>query len=1250
MKLLPVDLSRYQKRAEAMLHKKCVKEIEFSRSTYQIAIKDPKEGIVWVFLHLEERDIKEGFCSCESNHSHCIHMAVAYLSIFNEKDIPLHLRFEQSIWHILCKLYEEQIGSDPTLLLHDSKNKYFYLSFEKTLFSIEPLQSDVARFLKEILFTRNSETEETSLKFSYLSPQEITLWKEGKPDPFLRYDLSYWSDLAKWFLNLQENTDYLITFKYSSKHLPNWLEADFKILKVGFYLSEAKLPLVVPALNGLRTPLKVYLDSYAENICCCYDKKKGILSFKVKQQALEEEKRITTAKESVELQDWIFIPEDGFYPKVPRQLLEYADLGGEELSRVLTVYGKSIAPLLKDTTIYLEPIRLSHTLFFDQNWNLCIKSYLFQIGDLTTGDSRLIGHWVYLDQDGFYQIDNKYFNVLSLLINEKDISQFIQEHRSWLNKQTGFQVYAKSLDYRLHYRLEPNRRLVLFESFTENPKTARSHIFNEWIYIEGQGFYPKLASSSFNSPIKPGISLSAQQIPLFISMHREELDTIPHFFSARCPVIKSILNIEVTSSSTVKITPSYEIAADYQDVPLEFFEDFIYVPEEGFAEIPSECRLPDKFHSVTELKGEELNLFLSCELEELNPSLLKIDPKLIKPKSLQLVICEIERAEQGQGWYWLKLAYQTESHQLVFVLDIKKELSRNAIFGFFEAGLISLKDARYSWIRNLNASRISSDNQKILFNTLEFVRLSAVENIAPVANGKLEDLQGVLLQELLEFKASGDPDLKGLKSTLRPYQKIGAHWLWFLYQQNLSGLLCDEMGLGKTHQAMALLVSIFNFYQLQAIKIPAPFLVVCPTSVLYHWQEKLEEFLPFIKVVPFHGKSSLSEISQETCIVLTSYGMIRNQSQLFSEVLFEVAIFDEIQVAKNPSSRIYKALSQMNIRMKLGLTGTPIENHLRDLKSLFDLILPRYLPSEKEYKELFLQPIEKQKQFKKKEILHRLITPFTLRRKKSEVLKELPEKTEEIAYCQLSAFQYQLYKDALARRGARLIRELRNEDEPVPYVHIFSLLSHLKQICNHPALYLKTPDDYGKYISGKWELFVELLREALESEQKVVVFSQYLGMLDIIENYLRDQNIGFAGIRGATRNRSAQIQMFNQDPSCKVFVASLQAGGLGIGLTGGSFVIHYDRWWNFARENQATDRVHRIGQTRGVQVFKLVTKDTFEERIAAIIDQKSQLLEDYIKTDDQSLFKTFSRAELIQLLELAEIENHLFLDAEIDLS
>jgi SNF2 family DNA or RNA helicase len=263
------------------------------------------------------------------------------------------------------------------------------------------------------------------------------------------------------------------------------------------------------------------------------------------------------------------------------------------------------------------------------------------------------------------------------------------------------------------------------------------------------------------------------------------------------------------------------------------------------------------------------------------------------------------------------------------------------------------------------------------------------------------------------------------------------------------------------------------------------------------------------------------------------------------------------------------------------------------------------------------------------ERLQRLIHPFKLRRVKSEVLSDLPAKVEDVRWCDLTASQAALYRALLEKEGA-LVEDLRRENIAPDYASIFATLSKLKRICDHPALVLDGLRT-RELRSGKFEAFEELMDESLRSGHKVVVFTQYLEMMDIIESWLRGRRVGFAEIRGSTRDRAAAIRTFNHDPACRVFVCSLMAGGVGIDLTAASVVIHYDRWWNAAREDQATDRVHRIGQTRGVQVFKLVTRGTLEEKIDRMIAAKGELMNSVVRPDPAA-FKRLTRDDLVELL------------------
>ena len=465
----------------------------------------------------------------------------------------------------------------------------------------------------------------------------------------------------------------------------------------------------------------------------------------------------------------------------------------------------------------------------------------------------------------------------------------------------------------------------------------------------------------------------------------------------------------------------------------------------------------------------------------------------------------------------------------------------------------------------------------------------------------------------------------GLKSALRPYQKTGYDWLWFLHVSGFHGVLADEMGLGKTHEAMALLLAAVHE---DAVR---PSLVVTPTSVLDHWEDKLREYAPALAPLRYHGTGRGTLAGRELApVVLTTYALLARDPEVFRVVDWNYVILDEAQKIKNSSTQTARAIKALSARHRLALTGTPIENRLAELWSIFDFLLPGYLGSLPAFRREFETPIVRHGDRSCEAALKRAIHPFKLRRLKAEVLPELPPKMEEIRHCRLSPEQAVAYRALVDGDGRRLAEEIRGGGGPVPYIHIFSLLSRLKRLCDHPALVLRGPKGRGM-TSGKFDLFTELMEEALDGGEKVVVFSQYLEMIDLIGAWLDQRGTRWVSLRGATRDRRAVVRAFQSDPDCRVFVGSLMAGGVGIDLTAGSVVIHYDRWWNAARENQATDRVHRIGQVRGVQVIKLVTRGTLEEKIDRMIRDKATLLDAVIEEDAATL-KALSREELVELL------------------
>ena len=588
---------------------------------------------------------------------------------------------------------------------------------------------------------------------------------------------------------------------------------------------------------------------------------------------------------------------------------------------------------------------------------------------------------------------------------------------------------------------------------------------------------------------------------------------------------------------------------------------------------------------------------------------------------------EITGASFEGGAYWLNLSYAV-GQGFVSLSDLVQAREERRTHFDIEGGSVDLSAPAFGDIDRLRARRDSTlrAGDRVSLSPLELLRMTAPRGAQVRLEPGASEAQS-RLERLIEGRATAPLRApEGLTSPLRAYQQLGLEWLGFLWEHGLSGLLCDEMGLGKTHQAMAFLVALRD-----QLSVDAPFLVVCPTSVVSHWRDKLRAHAPGLPVQVHHGTQRRSPDFPPGSVTITSYGILWRDIELLARTPFAAAVFDEAQQIKNSGTRAHQAALQLRPRMRLGLTGTPIENELADLKTLFDFVLPEYLGTDEAFTRRFggtpgVPP-------RRLDELQRLMRPFVMRRLKSAVLSELPELTTDLRACALSEEQKVLYRQALSDRAPKLLEQIREGSEPVPYIHIFALLNLLKRICNHPALALDRAPEYRQFASGKWDLFCELLDESLGSGQKVIVFTQFLGMVEMFERHLRESSTGFVTLTGASRDRGALVDRFNNDPDCRVFVGSLKAGGTGIDLVGGSVVIHYDRWWNAAREDQATDRAHRIGQKRPVQVFKLVTEGTLEEKISAIIERKRALAKDVLQADEPGLAKTFTRDELVELLQ-----------------
>ncbi|MEE4310395.1 MAG: DEAD/DEAH box helicase [candidate division KSB1 bacterium] len=705
--------------------------------------------------------------------------------------------------------------------------------------------------------------------------------------------------------------------------------------------------------------------------------------------------------------------------------------------------------------------------------------------------------------------------------------------------------------------------------------------------------------------------------------------------------VKLNYQLKMNSKYDLRITPvlimpdgDTILLNNRKKITFSVFGKYIYFEGKGFYQYEREIPLFD---------SDYFGLSEVIVANEMIPRILKdynafIDQKAfhyISPSLIgQKIVSRMDSAlinvdKMKDDWCHLDVRYRVANSTISFQ-DIFKSIEKGKKYFISKAGWIDLSNETFEWIRDLKPEQVGgngANGSQLKLNRIQFLKLQTTlpEKHNIITHGNFRKI----VDNLLQFKPlSQVPELDNRKYVLRDYQKAAYGWLWFLYESRLSGLLCDDMGLGKTYESLALLDAI------TFVKKKATFLVVCPTSVIPHWKDKLSQLKKNVHLHVYHGSErDLKYLSREKyAVILTSYGVMRNDLYVLQDIPFEAMILDEIQIAKNKTSLTNAALLQLNGVTKIGLTGTPIENDLNELKALFDIILPNFLGSDASFKRKYVELSDSEDDNHKLKRLHNIINPFTLRRTKGQVLSELPPKTEELRKCELSPDQVKLYRDVLETRAESIVHSLGKEDEKIPYMHVFAVLNYLKQICNHPSQLEKNNTDYNKYSSGKWDLFCELLEESLNSGFKVVIFSQYLNMLALIEAYLKDKGISFATIKGSTRNRAEMIEKFNTDPECMVFTGSLKASGMGINLTGGSVVIHYDRWWNAAREDQATDRVHRIGQTRGVQVFKLITEGTLEEKIDRLIAKKKKLFENLVTEDDAKTIKQFTREELIELL------------------
>jgi SNF2 family DNA or RNA helicase len=593
-------------------------------------------------------------------------------------------------------------------------------------------------------------------------------------------------------------------------------------------------------------------------------------------------------------------------------------------------------------------------------------------------------------------------------------------------------------------------------------------------------------------------------------------------------------------------------------------------------------------------------------------------------KSIERVEPQFHITSSGVQWFDLGVVFATSGGEQFSAAEIQRLILsgqnhkrlKNGKMAVIDAGAVEeLQETLLDCAPQQNAAgyRISHSQAGFLEATLK-------------SHGDWE-IQAPAAWRERAAKQSGEaklecPPLGDLENVLRPYQKHGVAWLHFLRENGFGGILADEMGLGKTLQTLAFLNSMRNTEREARNELPPvsspiphsalriPHLIVCPTSLVFNWLAEAKKFTPGLKVLALHGAerhARFAEIS-DSDLVVTSYALIRRDAEKYRGLEFDTVVLDEAQHIKNRQTQNAQAVKAIKSKHRLVLTGTPLENSVLDLWSIFDFLMPGYLGAAKDFRERYEIPIAKEKNAEAQARLARRLRPFLLRRLKREVAADLPEKIEQVSFCELTPEQRCVYQQVIEASRKEVLDAVGAQGLAKSRMVVLTALLRLRQVCCDLRL-LKLENVNPANASGKLDLFAELLEEVVDGGHRALVFSQFTEMLSLLKARLTEEKIEFCYLDGATTNRGAVVERFQRDATIPVFLISLKAGGTGLNLTGADTVIHFDPWWNPAVEAQATDRAHRIGQTKVVTSYKLITRDTVEEKILALQNRKRDVIQ-----------------------------------------
>lgn len=609
--------------------------------------------------------------------------------------------------------------------------------------------------------------------------------------------------------------------------------------------------------------------------------------------------------------------------------------------------------------------------------------------------------------------------------------------------------------------------------------------------------------------------------------------------------------------------------------------------------------------------------------------------KMDKPYFIGSVQLNIDTQEQND-WFDVHARVYFGDFSVPFAKLRKYILNNIREYKLPDGNLVILPEEWFSRYRDIFAlGEITDDSIRV--RTFHYNLLRETKIIEqPQSDDRLR-------QDLSTANFDSLPLPNGIQANLRNYQRQGYYWLYQLYANHFGGCLADDMGLGKTLQTITLLAKIRDNKvpsQLELTEaIPDLFsqqhpqhptsIIIMPVSLVHNWEREIKKFAPELTIHKFMGTQRTRSVLnfKHVDIILTSYGVVRNDIDLLKKFHYHYVILDESQAIKNPESKIYKAVSELQAEHRLVLTGTPIENSLIDLWAQMNFVNKGLLGSLSYFKDQFVYPIEKLKSEEKQQRLRDLISPFILRRTKEKVAPELPELTEQVIYCEMSAAQRSLYEAEKSKIRNLIFENIEAQGVQHSAILILKSINRLRLMANHPVL---TEPDYIDD-SGKFEEVIRHIENVANENHKVLIFSSYVKHLELVRDALEGCKIGYSMLTGATVDRARVINEFQNNTRNKVFLISLKAGGTGLNLTSADYVFLLDPWWNPAAENQAISRAHRMGQTNNVFVYRFITRDTIEEKIRLLQEKKSAMADLFINTNNP--FRSMDKNDIKELFQ-----------------